>query len=303
MVSVVLPSYNRAHLIRRAIASVLSQSYRAFELIVVDDGSTDGTREVADTFDDPRIQYIRHSRNRGAAAARNTGIEASQGEYIAFQDSDDEWLPHKLERQMDVLTRSSPQIGVIYSGFWQVRGSSKRLYPPRSRRWASLLPSEVRRLEGDVRTALLRGNLVTTQAAVVRRACFEKVGTFDERLPCLQDWELWLRISQHYHFAFVDDPLLVVYPTPDSISGDSEAFAEAFRLILDAHYEDMEDRHLLLAHYLHVMGDLSYRDGERKEGRHSLLQAARLSGFNAFYWVKACASWLGPWAYQATQGI
>ncbi len=303
MVSVVLPSYNRAHLIRRAIASVLSQSYRAFELVVVDDGSTDGTREVMDTLDDPRIQYIRHSRNRGAAAARNTGIGAGEGEYVAFQDSDDEWLPHKLQRQMDVLTRSSPQIGVVYSSFWKVRGSGKRVYPPRSRRWASLIPSEVRRLEGDIRTALLRGNPVTTQAALVRRACFDRVGTFDERLPCLQDWELWLRVSQHYHFAFVDDPLLIVYPTADSISGDPERLAEAFRLILDTHYEGIDNGHLLLAHYLHTMGDLSYRDGDLKEGRHSLFQAARLSGFNTFYWLKAFASWLGPKAYQAIQEV
>jgi glycosyltransferase involved in cell wall biosynthesis len=303
MVSVVLPSYNRAHLIRRAIASVLNQSYRALELIVVDDGSTDGTCKVVETLDDPRIQYIRHSRNRGAAAARNTGIEASESEYVAFQDSDDEWLPHKLERQMDVLTRSSPQIGVVYSSFWQVRGSGKRVYPPRSRRWASLIPSEVRRLEGDIRTALLRGNPVTTQAAVVRRACFERVGTFDERLPYLEDWELWLRISQRYRFAFVDDPLLIVYATPDSISGDPERLMKAFRLILDTHHGEIEGEHLLLAHYLHTMGDLSYRDGDLKEGRHSLFQAARLSGFNTLYWLKAFASWLGPRAYQAIQEV
>lgn len=96
-VSVVIPTYNRAHLVGRAIQSVLNQTYQDFEIIVVDDGSTDNTEEVVKSFNDPRIRYIRHDQNRGGSAARNTGIKMARGEYIAFQDSDDEWLPEKLE--------------------------------------------------------------------------------------------------------------------------------------------------------------------------------------------------------------
>jgi len=98
-VSVIIPTYNRAHLLDRAIRSVLDQTYQDFELIVVDDGSSDPTAEVIATFADPRIYYLRHEKNRGAAAARNTGIEASQGDYVAFLDSDCEWLPKKLLKE------------------------------------------------------------------------------------------------------------------------------------------------------------------------------------------------------------
>jgi len=96
-ISVIIPSYNRANTIGRAIQSALSQSYQDFEIIVIDDGSTDHTEEVIRSFQDSRIRYIRHNRNRGGSAARNTGIHAARGEYIAFLDSDDEWLPQKLE--------------------------------------------------------------------------------------------------------------------------------------------------------------------------------------------------------------
>ena len=292
-VSIILPTYNRAHLLPRAILSVLDQTYQNFELVIIDDASTDETSQVVKDFDDPRIQYIRHERNQGASAARNTGIKASRGEYIAFQDSDDEWLPEKLERQMNAITHAPPEIGVVYSSFWQIRDNNKSVYPPRIRKLASLLPSKVRRLEGDIHDALLRGNLVTTQAALVRKTCFEKAGMFDERLPRFQDWELWLRVSKHYHFKFIDDPLLFVYPIPDSISTDSDKLIEAFKLILDIHYDKNKNRDGLLAQYLHTVGDLLYQHGNLKEGRTNLFQAARLSPFNTFYWLKALASLFG----------
>lgn len=99
-VSIVIPTYNRARFLGRLVRSVLNQTYKNFEVIVADDASTDDTAEIIKTFKDDRIRYIRHESNAGAAAARNTGIKASRGEYVAFQDSDDEWLPEKLEKQM-----------------------------------------------------------------------------------------------------------------------------------------------------------------------------------------------------------
>ena len=108
-VSVIITTYNRAHLVGKAIKSVLNQTFQDFELIVVDDGSTDNTEEVINSFNDTRIRYIRHKINKGGNAARNTGLRNSKGEYIAFLDSDDEWLPEKLERQLEVFKKSQDE--------------------------------------------------------------------------------------------------------------------------------------------------------------------------------------------------
>ena len=114
-ISVIIPTYNRAHLIGKAVKSVLSQTYQDFEIIVVDDGSTDNTEEIVKSFTDYKIYYICHKHNRGASAARNTGIKASRGEYIAFLDSHDEWLPEKLDKQIKTFNSESSEVGVVYN--------------------------------------------------------------------------------------------------------------------------------------------------------------------------------------------
>jgi glycosyltransferase involved in cell wall biosynthesis len=295
-VSVILPTYNRAHTVVRAILSVLNQTYQDLELIIVDDASTDDTRQVVAGFDDERIKYIRHEDNRGAAAARNTGIRASRGTYVAFQDSDDEWLPGKLERQVKAFEEASPEIGVVYSSFWLIRERRRSLRPSRIRKLSAILPSKTRRLEGAIYHALLRGNFVTTHA-VVRRECFDRAGPFDERLPRLQDWELWLRISKHYQFKHIDDPLVLVYHTPDSISADRSAIARAFELILEKHRETLQESAEFLAQYSYAMGDIACWSGELERGQSYLFRAVRLRPFNVMYWIAACASLLGCSAY------
>src|SRR5258705_10332336 len=107
-VSVIIPTYNRAECLRSAITNVLNQTFQDFEIVVVDDSSQDHTREVVNSLDDKRIKYIRHERNKGVAAARNTGVSNAKGDYIAFLDDDDEWFPEKLKKQCAVLEASSP---------------------------------------------------------------------------------------------------------------------------------------------------------------------------------------------------
>jgi glycosyltransferase involved in cell wall biosynthesis len=131
-VSVVIPTYNRAKVLSRAVKSVLNQGYRDFEIIVVDDGSTDNTEQVVGAFDKQQVKYVRHEKNMGPAAARNTGIGHANGKYIAFQDSDDEWFPQKLGRQVEILETASDRVGGVYTGFWRIRNSSRK-YEPRKR--------------------------------------------------------------------------------------------------------------------------------------------------------------------------
>ena len=180
-VSVVLPTYNRAHLLPRAIESVLAQTYTDFELIVVDDGSGDDTPAVMARYDDPRVRYVRYEPNQGANHARNVGIREARGPFISFQDSDDDWFPEKLAKNMAAFETAAPEVGVVYSGYWKyVDASENRIYIP--------LPW-VKRRDGWIHEELLRNNFVTTQAAVVRRECFDRSGYWLEGLPGKQEWD------------------------------------------------------------------------------------------------------------------
>jgi glycosyltransferase involved in cell wall biosynthesis len=269
-VSVILPTYNRAELIGRAIKSILSQTYQDFEIIVVDDGSTDNTEEVVKSFDDKRIKYIVYKRNKGAAIARNVGIKAAMGEYIAFQDSDDEWLPLKLEKQLKVFDVSPAEVGVVYTGFWRIK-DKKKIY----------LPFEwVKQKDGNIHKELIKGNFVSTQTILVKKECFKKSGLFDENLRGLLDWELFIRISNYYNFKYIEEPLLIAYHTLDSITADSNAITEALEIIIKKHFEYFaEDRKSLVNHYF-VIGKSFYSNGETKKGRYYMISSFKLNPLN-----------------------
>ena len=288
-VSVIIPTYNRAHLIGRAIQSVLNQTYQDFEIIIVDDGSTDDTEEVIKKFQrkDERIKYVKHEKNKGSSAARNTGIKLARGKYIAFQDSDDEWLPEKLEKQMRVFENAPERVGVIYTGYWRVEGS-KRIYIP---------SPKVKRKEGYIHDNLLEGNFVSTQTAVVKRECLQLAGMFDERLPRLQDWELFIRISKAYEFKCVDEPLVVSHFTPDSISANQATLIEGLTLILEKHSEDFRKDRRLLAKWQYSIGNLLCQSGRMDQGRDYLLRAVKSYPLNIKYLVTAFVALFGERAY------
>ena len=287
IVSVILPTYNRAHLVGRAIRSVLDQTYQDFELIVVDDGSMDNTEGMVKAFKDPRIRYIRHEQNRGGAAARNTGIKAAQGEYIAFQDSDDEWLPEKLEKQMRIFEKASAQVGVVYTGFYAINGDRKTYMPH----------VNIKIKEGNIHNELLKQNFVTTQAVVLRKECFEKAGMFDENLPRLQDWELFIRISKYYIFKYVDEPLVLAFFSPDSISANQEALIKAYQLIMETHFVNLKSDRKVFASVQYSIGNTLCQAGCMREGKEYLLQALRSYPLNIKYLVTAFASLFGEGAY------
>jgi glycosyltransferase involved in cell wall biosynthesis len=288
-VSVIIPTYNRAHLVNRSVQSVLNQTYTDFEIIVVDDASTDNTGEEVKELQqqDNRIRYIKLEENVGGSAARNTGIKASRGKYIAFQDSDDEWFPEKLKKQMDVFETASYKIGVVYTGFWRVE-NDERIYIPFH--W-------VRQKEGDIHTEIFQGNYITTQAALVRKECFEKSGMFDESLPRLQDWELWLRISKYYHFRCVDEPLLVAFHLPGGITANQNALIRAVDLISEKHSEDIKKNKKILSKFYFHLGVLLSSCNEIRKGRNYLIKAIKADPWNINILLVAFVSIFGQKAY------
>ncbi|NMG46097.1 glycosyltransferase [Aromatoleum toluvorans] len=197
LVSVVIPSFNRGHAIGACIASVLAQTLENFEVVVVDDASTDDTRERVAAIDDPRVRYFAHDRNLGGAAARNTGVRIARGDFIAFLDSDDSWSPRKLERQIALLGERGPEYGVAYTWFIGCDRDGHEV----SRSDHSL--------DGDVADALLVANYVGTfSSIVVRRDVFERVGGLDEGLRSCQDWDLSIRLSRVTKLCCVADYLV-----------------------------------------------------------------------------------------------
>ena len=291
-VSVILPTYNRAHTVKRAIESVLHQSHADFELVIVDDGSTDNTIDVINEITDRRIQILRHKTNRGAGIARNTGIQASQGKYIAFQDSDDEWLPGILEKQVRVLRQTEQTtdgIGVVYTKFWRRKGDRQIVFPI----------NNSRKLEGDIHESLLFGNLVTTQTALVKKSCLNELGLFDENLACLLDWELWIRISKVYRFKHISEPLAIVNYSPEGISSHFLALAKANEYILEKHASSFKRSKYAHAQQLYLTGNFFYLGGEFHRGKAYLTSARNLSPFNLRYRMVNLIASLGDNTYMA----
>lgn len=241
-VSVIIPTYNRAHLVSRAIQSVLNQTYQDFELIVVDDASRDNTEEVIKQFNDERIKYFRHEKNKGGSTARNTGIKASRGRYITLLDDDDEWLPHHLEQSVEIMHKLKKDWGVVYTGRIVItEKKTKNVYP----KWKGKI----------FRNILVKGSPGTPGTALIRRSCFNQVGLFDERFPRYQDWEMYLRLAKQYKFYPIYDASVKRFR--DS-SPSIQKVLEAQKLFFDKFSNDikalsyMDKRRFYSMHYLRL---------------------------------------------------
>lgn len=205
----IIPAYNAASgYLEDAINSVLTQAFTDFELILVDDGSTDHTAELAAGFGDA-LRYEWRP-NGGLAAARNTGIGLARGEYLAFLDSDDLFLPHRLEVQVPLLERD-PDLGLVYGQAIVFQDGAKDEY---------LLPETQKLIEGDIFEALYFENVIPVLTVLTRKSILEEFGGFDESTPATEDWELWLRLSARYPVTFVPEPVARYRLHESNMSGD-----------------------------------------------------------------------------------
>jgi len=201
-VSVIIPTYNRANLISRAIRSVLNQTYSDFELIIIDDGSTDNTEDIIRQFQekDKRIKYIKHDKNKGGSAARNRGIKIAKGKYIAFQDSDDEWLPEKLNKQVDSIEKLPLNIwGGTYCSFYYFINGNTRMIEVTKR--------------GNFKKELLNRevDIGASSTILLSKLAIDKIGLFDESFKKHQDLEYLIRFFRIYKLYCVNQPLVKVY--------------------------------------------------------------------------------------------
>ncbi|WP_010479312.1 glycosyltransferase family 2 protein [Thermococcus zilligii] len=267
-VSVIIPTYNRAKLLKRAINSVLNQRFGDFELIVVDDASPDNTPEVVESIDDGRIRYIRLKKNSGGPVARNTGIKKARGKFIALLDDDDEWLPNRLELQVKKFEDLEKGFGVVYGGFYYVAQQDGRILGRR-------LP----KYKGDVYGYLLKENFIGSPTLLIRRECFKKAGLFDPALTSSQDWDMWLRIARYYKFDYVDEIIAKYYVHGRQISFNMGKYIPGRERFIRKHLDIWKDPRILSIH-LSQMGLLLLLGGNPEKGITYLIHSIAISPFN-----------------------
>ena len=235
MVSIIIPTYNREKYIERAVQSILRQTYDKYEIIIVDDGSTDHTWEIIRMLEekDDRIRYIKLDKNQGPAHARNVGMKEVKYEYIAFLDSDDEWHPNKLALQMDKIMEAKEETGLVFCRMSGIRRGREDRYvcPDQS--------IEKETLEGDIFSRLLWANLIGTPTVLIRKKCLEQVGGFKESLTCLEDWEWILRIARKWRIGFVDEILVEVHKLPGSVSTNMAGYLITRCYLVSLYREEM----------------------------------------------------------------
>ncbi len=292
LVSIVIPAFNRASQLPRALDSVLAQTVSDWEIVLVDDGSTDATREVVARYRDrigDRLRYVFQD-NRGPGAARNRGIERARGRFVAFLDSDDEFLPKKLERQLALVSRC-PDLGFVYSDFSYRETGGAFVYSAFAVRHptAREVPCEpvgpaLFRCRGSLFDTLIRGYFICTITGLVRRDVLEEGVRFPEDLRFGEEWLFYLRVARRCDAGFVDEPLSVYHHHEGSLARfDRLQNVENFRRLLQAmHAEFGRDARRIgritrghLGLLERQLGCRAYRERRYREARRHFLSALR----------------------------
>lgn len=257
IVTVVIPTYNRAGVLYYALHSVLNQTLQDFEIYVVDDAGTDETADLVASFEDPRIHYIRFDTNQKAAAARNAGMEKARGKYIAFLDSDDEWLPTKLEKQVECLEKLSDEWGCCYTGAYvnKIGGLTRhRLYRPKR--------------SGDLLKELLMGRFVIwTPTFMFRRSCLDEIGLMDRQLVRSQDVDFYIRLLSRYKIASIEEPLANIFLVLNK--NLAKVAAESKRILLSKHKDLIDSLGFFASRYVYSMSDMIQAEAFLSEGELS----------------------------------
>ena len=299
-VSVVIPTHNLAAYLGEAIDSALGQSYKDLEIIVVDDGSTDDTETVVNRYRD-KIVYLKQER-RGVAAARNRGIRASHGEYVAFLDADDLWLPEKLEEQIPYLDQDL-RVGMVCSD-WLVVSEAGAVGP-------SVLHRCKNAGSGYMFREIVQASFILTSTVVVRRSSLDNAGLFDESFPTAEDLDLWLRISYRNNIALLRKPLVIKRNRNSNLSSDYR-LASIFRVkLLQKALTSFTDlsapdrrlvRNMLSKNYL-GLGYHNFAQMLRKEARKNLLCSLRYDWTNAKAFGYLAASYLPPLLVRVVRAV
>lgn len=271
-ISVIIPTHNRPEFLKKSLVSVLKQTYQDFEIIVVDDGTDERADKIINEIDDRRIVYIQHEVSRGGGAARNTGIKSSSGQYIAFLDDDDEWLPNKLSIQMEKFENSLPEVGFCFCAVENITNSGqKRNHVPEG-------------VDDYHVLALSSFKKFLTVTLIIKRYVFKEVGLFDETLPSHQEAELMIRITEKFKGLGINQPLVKV----DMIVGHEHVGGNLIKrirgreLVLKKHKDKFKKRPAVLASHLFTLAIL-YRQNKEYNQAQQIFKKAWQTNFKWRY--------------------
>ena len=287
-VSVILPAYNRAHTLKRAIDSVLTQDYPDLELIVVDDCSVDNTQELMLSIKDDRLHYVRLPENKGIAVARNTGLGYATGEYIAFLDSDDEWLANKVSLQAKTLEGLGPDTGLIYTNGYNFTGGSKKLCV------TDLGGSRVIYGPKERDRGIFPGRIMFTPPSswMLSRKTIDETGWFEENMAAWEDCDYFARVAFKYDIYFLDHPLVLWHEESNRLSLISERLQESKEVYLSKHLSLLKKDKEYLFRFYKTMAKDWQRLGNRKKSFEFLVRALEVKPFALSVYFKILKSHL-----------
>ena len=281
-VNLIIPTYNRASVLDRAIESALDQTYEHIEVIVVDDGSTDDTESVVGAFDDDRLRYV-YQENAGANAARNRGIRLASGRYVSFLDSDDELHPEHVERVVKTLEAADND---VVGAFTNARHLSKGSLVETMN-----VPGRTVSFEDLRRENVIGGFSATT----FERRVFEEIGYLDEELASSQDYDLYLRVTKRYRLEGIPEPLVDIHLDGDRISDDIDRKIEGQDRLLEKHGDDLAPERI--AHHHYVRGLIHGSNGDLRAARTAFRSALRHHPYAPLSVIHYVATFSGRYGY------
>lgn len=273
LVSVILPTYNRANTLRRAIDSVLTQTYRELELIVIDDGSTDETEALLSSYSDPRLKLLKPGRLGCAAKARNHGLKSARGEFVAFQDSDDVWMTDKLERQI-AFAAQHPDAAFTTCGYILIHVDGRR---PR------YYGAELLDKNRDVRSLFSGyGCQISTPTWLVRRERLVEVGGFDESFAMWEDWELSIRLEAGSSpVQSLNEPLVVSFVSKGSVNNNAAMRSPTLEAVMKKHPQWVSSSRRVRANHARICIIYEIEAVRPRRAWHYVWQALR---YDPLYW-------------------
>jgi len=274
-ISVIIPTHNRQNFLSRAIESVFSQTFCDFEMLIIDDGSTDQTKEAVKKYivtQPDKIKYF-YQDNKGPSAARNKGIQQASGEYVAFLDDDDEWLPDKLECQITGFSKNK-NIGLAYTDYYII---TEDLTAPHIHHCEEFNRAKFEKM-------FYVKNLISTPTIMARKECFEKLGLFDEGLEVAEDWDMWLRLFKQYDFLHIPQPLVKVNVGSTSQSSDGDKNLANDLKFLDKIFSEPDVKNRAFKtkaySYRYYKAAIAYKEnGNIEKAQAAILKAIKLNPF------------------------